>query len=110
MSEKTLHIVNGDGLAEQMQELNLPGELIIWRELLCEGPTNRKLNDKFFKMRKKFLLKAYDISAENYEERFISEVESFFLIRYKFQRYSIVNQLAYSIEDLSPSSLFFPAK
>jgi len=75
MSEKTLHIVNGDGLAGQMQELNLPGELIIWRELLCEGPTNRKLNDKFFKMRKKFLLKAYDISAENYEERFISEVE-----------------------------------
>ncbi|WP_026916221.1 DUF1835 domain-containing protein [Christiangramia portivictoriae] len=75
MSKRTLHIVNGDGLAEQMQKLNLPGELIIWRELLCEGPTSRKLNDKFFNIRKKFLFETYAITEENYEARFIAEVE-----------------------------------
>lgn len=74
MGTRTLHIINGDSLAEQMQELQLPGEQVIWRELLCEGPTLQELNQEFFKIRKKFLKQAYDISAENYEERFISEV------------------------------------
>ncbi|SDR78782.1 DUF1835 domain-containing protein [Gramella sp. MAR_2010_147] len=75
METKTLHIVNGDSLAEQMQELNLPGEIVIWRELLCEGPTRKEINSEFFKARKKFLLKAYNISSENYEKRFISEIK-----------------------------------
>ena len=75
MENKTLHIVNGDSLAEQMQELNLPGELVIWRELLCEGPTQKEVDQEFFKIRKKYLKKTYDISAENYDERFISEVK-----------------------------------
>ncbi|MBT8295939.1 MAG: DUF1835 domain-containing protein [Gramella sp.] len=75
MDNRTLHIVNGDSLAEQMQELDLPGELIIWRELLCEGPTIRDINPEFFKLRKKFLRKTYDISSENYEERFIAEIK-----------------------------------
>ncbi len=75
MENKTLHIVNGDSLTEQMKELNLPGELIVWRELLCEGPTRQEINSEFFKIRKKFLKKEYDISAENYEERFISEIK-----------------------------------
>lgn len=75
MDKRILHIVNGDSLAEQMQELNLPGELMIWRELLCEGPTQQDINSEFFKIRKKFLRKTYDISSENYEERFIAEVK-----------------------------------
>ena len=75
MENRVLHIVNGDSLAEQMQELNLPGELIIWRELLCEGPTQQDINSEFFKIRKKFLRKTYDISADNYDERFISEIK-----------------------------------
>ncbi len=75
MGSKTLHIVNGDSLTEQMQELNLSGEIVVWRELLCEGPTQQEINSDFFKLRKKFLRKTYDISAENYEERFIAEVK-----------------------------------
>lgn len=75
MTEKTLHIVNGDSLAEQMQELNLQGEIIIWRELLCEGPTKKEINANFFKIRKKFLLNTYGISSEHYEESFVKEVK-----------------------------------
>lgn len=75
MEKKTLHIVNGDSLAEQMEQLNLPGELIVWRELLCEGPTLADINQEFYRLRKKFLRQAYDITAENYEERFVSEIK-----------------------------------
>ncbi|MFV8225805.1 DUF1835 domain-containing protein [Christiangramia aquimixticola] len=75
MGTKTLHIINGDGLAKKVQELQLPGDQIIWRELLCEGPTTKEINAEFFKLRKKFLKKAYNIGAEHYEELFISEVK-----------------------------------
>ena len=75
MGNKTLHIVNGDSLTEQMQELNLPGEVVTWRELLCEGPTLQEINSEFFKLRKKFLRKTYNISSDNYEERFVAEVK-----------------------------------
>ncbi len=75
MENRTLHIVNGDSLTEQMLELSLPGELIVWRELLCEGPTLQEIDKDFFKLRKNFLRKAYDVSADDYEERFISEIK-----------------------------------
>jgi len=75
MKNKTLHIINGDSLAQQMKELDLAGEIIIWRELLCEGPTKKEINADFFKERKKYLLKTYNISSENYEERFVSEIK-----------------------------------
>lgn len=76
MEEKALHIINGDGLTERMQELNLPGEIVVWREMLSEGRTFQEVGGKdFVKARKKFLKKYYDISAEDYEEKFMSELE-----------------------------------
>ena len=102
MGNKVLHIVNGDSLAEQMQELNLPGEMIIWRELLCEGPTQQEINSEFFKMRKKFLRTTYDISADNYEERFITEVKKLksindydsVILWFEFDLFCHINMLA----------------
>jgi len=77
MNNKALHIVNGDSLAEQVEELNLPGEIIIWRELLCEGPTDKEVgSSKFFEQRQKFLKEAYDISVEDYNDRFVSELNN----------------------------------
>lgn len=75
MEKKTLHIVNGDSLAEQMKELELPGELVIWRELLSEGRTLQQINSEFFKVRKKFLKQTYGIPSEEYEDRFVSEIK-----------------------------------
>ncbi|MCM4156800.1 DUF1835 domain-containing protein [Gramella sp. AN32] len=75
MDKSTLHIVNGDSLASQMNELNLEGKVIIWRELLCEGPTRKTIDAEFFSQRKKFLYETYEISDQHYEDRFISEIE-----------------------------------
>lgn len=102
MTEKTLHIVNGDSLAEQMQELNLKGQIIIWRELLCEGPTKKEINANFFKIRKKFLLNTYDISPEHYEESFVKEVKKLKALKdydevvlwFEFDLFCHINMLA----------------
>lgn len=76
MEDKTLHIVNGDSLTEQMRELDLPGEVIVWREMLCEGQTFQEVGSKdFVKARKKFLKSSYKISADDYEEKFLSELK-----------------------------------
>jgi len=75
MSKKTLHIVNGDTLAGLVQELALPGEILVWRELLCEGPTTTQIDSRFFKLRKKFLFDTYKISGEDYESGFIKHVK-----------------------------------
>ncbi|MDT0641845.1 DUF1835 domain-containing protein [Zunongwangia sp. F363] len=75
MSSKTIHIINGDSLAEKMQELDIPGEIIVWRELLCEGPAVKELgSEDFIKLRKKFLQDSYGISSEDYEEKFLSQL------------------------------------
>ncbi|MFZ0490328.1 MAG: DUF1835 domain-containing protein [Salegentibacter sp.] len=75
MEEKALHIINGDGLTERMQELDLPGEIVVWREMLCEGMTFQEVGGKdFVKARKKFLRKHYHITAEDYEEKFMKEL------------------------------------
>jgi hypothetical protein len=76
MSSRSIHIINGDGLAAKMMELNIPGEVIVWRELLCEGPTVQEVgSEAFTEVRKKFIGDAYGISPENYEEKFVSQLE-----------------------------------
>ena len=75
MLNKALHIINGDSLTEQVKELELPGEIVVWRELLCEGPCTQEVgSSEFIKLRQKFLKEAYDISPENYQDRFVTQL------------------------------------
>ena len=75
MLNKALHIINGDSLTEQVKELELQGEIVVWRELLCEGPCTQEVgSSEFIKLRQKFLKEAYDISPENYQDRFVTQL------------------------------------
>ncbi|MCC4230518.1 DUF1835 domain-containing protein [Zunongwangia profunda] len=76
MEKKPLHIINGDSLAESVEELDLPGQQIVWREMLCEGPAVQEVGSaEFIKIRKKFLSYFYGISAEDYQHEFVSELK-----------------------------------
>ncbi|TDN89371.1 uncharacterized protein DUF1835 [Salegentibacter sp. 24] len=76
MDGTALHIVNGDSLTEQVEQLDLRGQIIVWRELLCEGPCVKEVGSlKFIKQRENFLKQAYDISSENYQQRFVSQLK-----------------------------------
>lgn len=76
MEKKPLHIINGDSLAESMAELDLPGQRVVWREMLCEGPAVQEVGSaEFIKIRKKFLKNYYGISAEDYQQGFVSELK-----------------------------------
>ena len=50
MSKIPLHITNGTVITKYLDELNIEGEKLTWQEMLCEGPTIRKVySDEFYK-------------------------------------------------------------
>ncbi|MGY5849392.1 DUF1835 domain-containing protein [Salegentibacter sp. F14] len=103
MEGTPLHITNGDELTEEMMALNLPGEVVVWREMLCEGPTLQEVGSpEFLKQRKKFLKKNYGISAEDYQEKFISQLKKLraskdhdhIVLWFEFDLFCHINMLA----------------
>jgi hypothetical protein len=68
MDKKTLHITNGSSLTNYLKELDIPGDILTWQEMLCEGPTTRKINTpEFLTKRKKFLNDFYHIELNEVE-------------------------------------------
>lgn len=113
---KQLHITNGDGLATNIRELGIPGQLVVWREMLCEGPTCYNLGtDEFISLRKDFLKKNYQISPEEYEEQFLKELKKLteqngydeIVLWFEFDLYSHINMLA-AISHLMESGIEVP--
>ncbi|NJW53379.1 DUF1835 domain-containing protein [Salinimicrobium oceani] len=104
MEEKNfLHITNGDDISQKILSLDLPGEVITWREMLCEGPTSMDVGDEeFVLLRKTFLKENYRISEEHYRERFLQELVKLAAINghdeivlwFEFDLFSHMNMLA----------------
>lgn len=70
----TLHITNGDGFTSHLKELKLEGEIITWREMLCEGRTTAEVgSESFWKTRFEFLNKNYKITKTNFIEATLKE-------------------------------------
>lgn len=77
MISKTLHITNGDTTSDYIKELGIPGAIITWREMLCEGRTVAKVGtEDFWKTRFHFLNSAYQISKKLFIEKTLKEYRS----------------------------------
>ena len=103
MSSKILHITNGDSLTQRLEEIDLEGEIVVWREMLCEGPTTSSVGDSnFIKVRKKFLAEKYDISPSDYEEKFVTQLKKLaaidtydeIILWFEFDLFCHINMLA----------------
>jgi len=71
---KTLHILNGDSTAEIFSKSSLEGDVIVWRELLCEGTLHKDVgSDDFWKKRYTFFEKI-GISKLEYYDKTIKEL------------------------------------
>ncbi len=98
-----LHITNGDDFSRKIGELEIHGDIIVWREMLCEGPTYATLDtDEFFNLRKDYLSNTYNISANDYESQFIEELKKLtiangydeIVLWFEFDLFSHINMLA----------------
>lgn len=74
MKSSTLHITNGDSTTNYVKQLAIPGTIITWREMLCEGKTTSKVgSEEFWKTRFQFLNTAFQISKKVFIEKTLKE-------------------------------------
>ena len=53
---RQLHILNGDAILDLFDQANIAGEVLVWREILCEGKTVEDVtSDEFWETRLQFL-------------------------------------------------------
>ena len=67
MKSKTLHITNGDSTTNYLKKLNIEGEFITWREMLCEGKTTIDVgSERFWKNRFLYLKSSYKVTKQKF--------------------------------------------
>ncbi|MDG1399076.1 MAG: DUF1835 domain-containing protein, partial [Polaribacter sp.] len=67
MEASILHITNGDSTTNYLKKINLKGEFITWREMLCEGKTTTDVgSETFWKNRFEFLKSSYKINKKTF--------------------------------------------
>jgi len=72
-----LHITNGDSFTDKLKPLKLKGDIITWREMLCEGKTLTNVgSETFWKARFEFLSKNYKVSKSWFIEKTLKEYRS----------------------------------
>lgn len=73
--DRTLHILNGGSTAEIFTKTGLSGEVLIWHEMLCEGPLTKDVgSDAFWKTRYAFFEEKLGIDKLEYFDKVIREV------------------------------------
>ncbi|CAM4332785.1 DUF1835 domain-containing protein [Zobellia roscoffensis] len=72
-----LHITNGDSFTDRLKSLKIKGDIITWREMLCEGKTLTNVgSESFWKARFEFLNKNYKVSKSWFIEKTLKEYRS----------------------------------
>lgn len=70
-----LHVVNGDSTAEILKQSNLTGEIIVWREMLCEGPLEKEVgSDNFWRNRYDYFKNNFGVEQLEYYDKTIKEI------------------------------------
>lgn len=71
----TIHIVNGDTVVPLLTKSGVEGDIIVWREMLCDGPVCAKVGgDEFWKKRLDYLEKELGVSKVEYFDLTIKEL------------------------------------
>tara|TARA_R110001632_G_scaffold55094_2_gene134909 strand:- start:13197 stop:14141 length:945 start_codon:yes stop_codon:yes gene_type:complete len=74
MSSSILHITNGDSTTNYLKSLQIKGEYITWREMLCEGKTSIDVgSETFWKTRFEFLKSSYKITKKTFIDYTLKE-------------------------------------
>jgi len=72
---KILHILNGDNTAQIFSKSTIHGDIIIWREMLCDGALHKDVgSDEFWKKRYNFFEEEIGITRLEYYDKTIKEL------------------------------------
>lgn len=72
---KTLHILNGDSTVEIFDKTTILGDIVVWREMLCEGVIQNEIgSDAFWKSRYDFFESEFNVNKLEYFDKTIKEL------------------------------------
>lgn len=70
-----LHILNGDAALSGFNETGLDGDVLVWRELLSEGPLQENiLSGNFWSTRAQWISQTFHEDIDSYQHRVIDEL------------------------------------
>lgn len=70
-----IHVLNGDNTAQIIAESSIEGAMIVWREMLCEGPLHKDVgSDAFWTKRYAFFEGEVGITKLEYFDKTIKEI------------------------------------
>lgn len=69
---RILHILNGDSTAYSFKDAGLDGDILVWREVLSQGPLIEDISSaEFWEKRSKWISKGFNETSENYRKNVI---------------------------------------
>jgi len=72
---KTLHILNGDSIRSILEQSGIEGDVVVWREMLCEGPLHKEVaSAQFWDDRYAYFENELNVNRKEYLEKSISEI------------------------------------
>jgi Domain of unknown function (DUF1835) len=72
---KILHILNGYNILPILEKSKIKGDVVVWREMLCEGPLHKEVgSDEFWMSRYSYFEKELEINRLEYYDKSISEI------------------------------------
>jgi len=66
-----LHILNGDATLTPFMQTGLDGDVLVWREVLSEGPLMPRLNADFWNSRAEWVSHAFNSTPAGYQEKVV---------------------------------------
>jgi hypothetical protein len=73
---KILHIINGDATLRSFEQTGLDGDILVWREVLSEGPvTEDILSAAFWQHRSAWICKTFKETPTGYQNSVITHLE-----------------------------------
>lgn len=76
MPPEQYHILNGDVLASQISDANIPGEAIVCREAMIEGPLHDRVDEAFWDARSNYIADTYHETPEGYRQKVLSQFDA----------------------------------
>lgn len=72
----TLHILNGDASVPAFKVADLPGQHLVWREIMASGPAVDSMPpDAFWQMRQRYITETFQTTtAQDYQEKVLNEL------------------------------------
>ena len=116
--ENILHVLNGDSTLRGFEESGLDGDVMIWREVLSEGPVEENISSgSFWRKRQEWIDKAFGETPDGYAGKVIGELSKLsepyteFNLWFEFDLHCQVNMLGVLMmlnkhTDLSAPSIY----